>query len=507
VRFLFFLSPLLAPAVGALLLMLVDAFARPIELGSDRDRGRATHVQELALTSFIALMAAGLASVAVWMAGPEDSPELARLIPYLVLDRFSLFFCALLGFGAALVALLAGGYFAEHKLDRPEFFPLLLWSTGGAMGLSAAGDLVSALVTLETLSLGVYAMVGLRRTPRALEAALKYFLLGSFATALLLFGGALLYGATGHTDFHGLGQVLATLPASSSVVRQPGLVLLGVVLLLSGLAFKVAAVPFHMWAPDAYEGAPTPTTTFMAFGVKSAAFALLLRVLLVAFSSPGLASWGSGWPPWLAVLAVLTMTFANLVAGRQESVKRMLAYSSIAQAGYALLGVVAAHRSSAAPASVLFFLLAYAVSTAGAFGALVLAGSRGKEAASYDDLAGLGRRHPAIGLALSVCLLSLAGVPPTVGFLGKLGIFRAAIDAELYLLALIGLANAVVGAYYYLRVVVFLFMREPLPGAPVASPMRSLEVATAVLAATLSVLLLGVLPSPLTAASLATLLP
>jgi NADH-quinone oxidoreductase subunit N len=269
----------------------------------------------------------------------------------------------------------------------------------------------------------------------------------------------------------------------------------------------VAAVPFHMWVPDAYEGAPTPTTTFMALGVKTAAFALLLRVVLVAFQAPALSSWGSGWPPLLAVLAVLTMTVANLVAGRQESVKRMLAYSSIAHAGYALIGVVAALRSSAATPSVLYYLMAYAVSTAGAFGALILTGQRGAEATSYEDLAGLGRRHPAVAVGFSVCLLSLAGVPPTVGFLGKLGIFRVALDAELYTLALIGLANTVLAAYYYLRVIVFLFMREPVPGAPVAQPMRSGFVRVAVLVAAVGVVALGLSATPLEVVSASALSP
>jgi NADH-quinone oxidoreductase subunit N len=249
-----------------------------------------------------------------------------------------------------------------------------------------------------------------------------------------------------------------------------------------------------MWTPDAYEGAPTPTTTYMAVAVKSAAFAMLLRVLLLAFGDERLMSWGSGWPPVLAALAVLTMTVANLVAGRQESVKRMLAYSSIAHAGYALVAVVATMKSEHAAASVLFYMLAYTVSTAGAFGTLVLCGRRGAEAVSYEDLAGIGKRHPAAALAFSLFLLSLAGIPPTAGFFGKLYVFQAAIDAGLYKLAVIGLLNSIVGAYYYLRVMVYMYMREPMPGAPVATPMKSGYVATALVIAALLVLAIGVLP-------------
>jgi NADH-quinone oxidoreductase subunit N len=249
-----------------------------------------------------------------------------------------------------------------------------------------------------------------------------------------------------------------------------------------------------MWTPDAYEGAPTPATTFMAAAVKTAAFAILLRILLVTFGDPRLVSWGTGWPPVLALLAVLSMTVGNLIAGRQESVKRMLAYSSIAHAVYALIGVVAAMRSPAGASSVLFYMLSYTVSTVGAFGALILCGRRGAEAVSYEDLAGIGKRHPAPALAFSFFLLSLAGVPPTAGFFGKLYVFSSAVDAELNVLMVIGLLNSILGAYYYLRVMVYMYMREPEPGAPVATPMRSGFVATALVLAALFVILLGVLP-------------
>jgi NADH-quinone oxidoreductase subunit N len=250
-----------------------------------------------------------------------------------------------------------------------------------------------------------------------------------------------------------------------------------------------------MWTPDAYEGAPTPTTTFMAVAVKSAAFAVLLRVLLTSFGSAELTSWGAGWPPVLGALALLSMTVANLVAGRQQSVKRMLAYSSIAHAGYALVGLVAAGDNPDASGSVLYYMLAYTVSTAGAFGALILCGSRGAEAVSYADLAGIGKRHPAAALAFALFLLSLAGAPPTAGFFGKLYVFSAAMDANLHVLVVAGLLNSVLGAYYYLRVLVYMYMREPEPGAPVATPMRSGYVSTALVLAAIFVLALGLLPT------------
>jgi NADH-quinone oxidoreductase subunit N len=492
-------SPILAVAIGGLLLMLAEAFGKPVALtgpqaglvSTDAGAGRA---DELALGSAVILFAGALISVALWKVGPESIPGVESLAPYLIIDRFTLFFCFVLCLGGGLASLLAGGYLPEHNLDRGEFFPLLVFSTVGAMALAASGDFLSFFVALETMSLGVYCMIGLRRgNIRASEASLKYFLLGSFAAALTLMGGALLYGATGHTDFVGIGQAIAAVGKAHNAVNAP-VVLVALALVVAGLAFKISAVPFHMWTPDAYEGAPTPSTTYMAVAVKSAAFAVMLRVLVVGFGDPRLTSWGSGWPPVVAALAVLSMVVANVIAGRQESVKRMLAYSSIAHAGYALVGVVAV-QSAQGTSSVLFYMLTYTVSTVGAFGALILCGRRGAEAVSYEDLAGLGKRHPAAALAFSFFLLSLAGIPPTAGFFGKLYVFSAAVDAHLNGLAVIGLLNSVLGAYYYLRVMVYMYMREPEPGAPIATPMRSSFVVVALIVAAVFVLLFGILPS------------
>jgi NADH-quinone oxidoreductase subunit N len=488
---LFAVSPLLIVSLGALLLMLTEAL-------SERPGGGTTvRAGDLALATAVTLMAGAAMSMGVFLVGPDALEGASPLAPYLLSDRFAMFFDFTICIGGAASALLAGAYLPEHGLDRGEFYPLLMFSAVGAMMLAGAGDLLSLFIGLETMSLGVYAMTGFRRgSRRSTEAALKYFLLGSFAAAILLYGGALLYGATGHTDLAGIGQSVAAKAASGGTGLP--LIIVGLMLVLVGLAFKVSAVPFHMWTPDAYEGAPTPATAFMAVAVKSAAFAIMLRVLLLSFGDDASASWGAGWPPVVAGLAVLTMTVANLIAGRQESVKRMLAYSSIAHAGYVLIGVVATIRQSnhEAEASVLFYLLAYTASTAGAFGSLVLCGRRGAEATSYEDLAGLGRRHPGVALPFALFLLSLAGIPPTAGFFGKFYIFRAAIfsGGGFYWLAVIGLLNSVVGAYYYLRVIVYMYMREPAPGAQVAMPMRSGYVAFALLACALLVLALGVFP-------------
>ncbi|NUP12808.1 MAG: NADH-quinone oxidoreductase subunit N [Polyangiaceae bacterium] len=487
------LSPVLVVVLGGSALMLVEVLSKKKE-GVDEGT-----TAEVALGTAITLIAGAVAAIGVWMYGPENLPAVQSLAPYFVLDRFTLFFAFVLCFGGALAALLAGGYLPEHRLDRGEFYPLLTFSLVGAIALSAAADLLSLFIALETMSLGVYCLTGFRRgSTRSTEAAVKYFLLGSFAAALTVYGGALIYGATGHTDLAGVKAGVKALSAASAdpgVSSKIAVLIVGFILVVAGLAFKISAVPFHMWTPDAYEGAPTPATSFMAVSVKAAAFAMLLRVLVGGFGDAASMSWSSGWPPVIATLAVLTMTVANFVAGRQESVKRMLAYSSVAHAGYLLVGVVATVRSSAdGQGSVLFYLLTYTFSTAGAFGALVLCGSRGKEAVSYEDLAGIGKRHPAAAAAFSLFLLSLAGVPPTAGFFGKLYVVKAALGAELNVLAVVLLLNSVVAAYYYLRVLVFMYMKEPMAGAPIAVPMKSGYVAAALVLATMAVLGIGLLP-------------
>ncbi len=485
------LAPFLIVGIGALLLMLV-------EVTSKTRSG-------LALGATLILAMGGVSSIALWWYGTQNL-EGAALAPWLITDKFALFFDGLLCLGGALAALLAGGYLPEHNLDRGEFYSLLLFATFGAMMLAGAGDLLVLFLGLETMSIGAYAMTAFRRaSPRSAEGGLKYFLLGSFAAAIMLYGFALLYGATGHTDLVGIGGAIKSLAGgTTSIAGAPvfakaagaPMIVIALLLVLVGLVFKISAVPFHMWAPDAYEGAPTPGMAYMAVVVKAGAFAMMLRVLLVVFGDPHSMSWSSGWPPVLAGISVATMTVANLIAGRQESVKRMLAYSSIAHAGYVLVGVVATMRSEPqASASVLFYLLTYTVSTAGAIGSLILCGRRGAEAVSYEDLAGIGRRHPAAALPFAFFLLSLAGIPPTAGFFGKYYVFRAAIDGGFYWLTVIAFMNSVIGAYYYLRVLVYMYMREPAAGAPVARPMRSGYVAAALIVSAILVAVLGLLPS------------
>jgi NADH-quinone oxidoreductase subunit N len=301
------IAPLLAVGLGGLAIMLVDAFTR--------------EKAELATLATVVLLCG--AALALGLCYSQQSLIAPKPIaPYLAVDRLAQFFNVTICVGAALCALLAGGYLREHQLERGEFYAILVFSAFGAMVLANATDLLAIFIGLETMSLGVYCLVAYRRgSPRAAEGAIKYFLLGSFAAAIFLFGAALLYGATGHTDLAGIGQSVA-----QAQPQALPLVLLGLLMLLVGLLFKVSAVPFHMWTPDAYEGAVTPATTFMSVVVKAAAFAVLVRVLLVVFSDPLSANVSTGWPAALIGVSIATMVYGNIAAVYQSSVKRMLAY-------------------------------------------------------------------------------------------------------------------------------------------------------------------------------------
>ncbi|MEM7437357.1 MAG: NADH-quinone oxidoreductase subunit N [Myxococcota bacterium] len=469
------IAPLIVLVVAGLVIMLVDAFTQ----------ARAV----LAPLTSIALF--GAAWVALRVAGAADVPAPELITRYLAVDQLGFFFDVVICVGGGLCALLAGGYLKEHELERGEFYVLLLFTALGAMILARAVDLLSLFLGLETMSLGAYALVAYRRTSaRAVEGAVKYFLLGSFAAAILLFGSALLYGATGHTDFAGIQESIR------QGVADPSLTILALVMILVSLAFKVGAVPFHMWVPDSYEGAVTPVTTFMSVGVKAAAFAVLVRVLAGAFGDAVSMDQFTGWTPVVIALAVVTMLWGNLAALAQSSVKRMLAYSSVAHAGYILVGLAATFEvGPTAISSVLYYTAAYTVSNVLAFGSLVLMGSKGKEAVSYADLAGAGRRHPAAAIPFVIGVLSLLGMPPTAGFFGKYYVFNAAVEAGLVWLAVLGVLASAIGAYYYLKVIVYLFMREPEEDAPIAVPMKSWMVSLALLAAGFYVVIMGVTPS------------
>jgi NADH-quinone oxidoreductase subunit N len=404
-------------------------------------------------------------------------------------DAFSFFFHLLLGTVALLVVLAAGPYLDRERLPFAEFYALLLFATAGMGVLASAQELLTAFIGLEMSSISSYVLAGYRRDAlKSSESAMKYFLLGSFATAFFLYGIALVYGATGTTMLNKMGNADAT----STLLK------LGLAMILIGLGFKVAAAPFQVWTPDVYEGAPTPVTALFSAGPKAAAFALLLRI----FATVPVATHFWFWAFW--VLAVLTMFAGNLGALVQTNIKRLLAYSSIAHAGYILVAFAAVTSmaqggsANAAPAyaAVLFYLLSYALVKLGAFTIVSQLGGAGEKNLSLDDYAGLSERQPVVAAMLSIYLLSLLGLPVTAGFFGKFYIFKAAVNSHLIWLAVLMAINSVIGAYYYLRVIVVMYMREPSAEAAAVAPVNFPLTVNAVLAFTaIGTILFGVLPN------------
>ncbi len=417
-------------------------------------------------------VAVSLAALAALWAGevaPDGIAQMVALDPF----RYAASAIALLSTGATI--LLSLGYLERERLLAPEYYPLLLLAAAGMMFLAGAEDLIVLFLGLEVMSVAVYVLAGYDRANAfSAEAALKYFLIGAFASGFLLYGIALVYGVAGSTNLSLIGAQLAG--------RQlPLMAALGLGLLLIGFGFKVAAVPFHMWAPDVYDGSPTPVAGFMATGVKAAAFAALVRVLLEAFpSAVGL------WQPIVAALAIASMVLGNLVALAQRSLKRMLAYSSIGHAGYLLVAVWPGSRAGAG--SVLLYLLAYSVTTLASFGFLAALGRGGERDVTYDDIAGLARSRPWIAFGLSVCMLSLLGFPGTFGFIGKWYILSAVVAEDHAILAVILVLTSVVSAGYYLPVIMAMYMKSA-PSADRYAGVRLSPTAAGAIAVSVAVLL------------------
>jgi NADH-quinone oxidoreductase subunit N len=381
---------------------------------------------------------------------------------------------------ALLVLPLGQGYLKDRAINRSEVAPLILLSVVGMAALGASNDLITMFIALEILSIALYILCGLaRRDRRSQEASLKYLILGAVASAILLYGMALIYTATGSVDLAVIGRSLGL------VTTTPVLAALGLVLVTVGVGFKVSLAPFHLWTPDVYQGAPTNITAFMAAATKAAGFAAILRLYLVAF--PSLQSL---WVPALSVLAAITMLYGAWVAIVQHDVKRMLAYSSITHAGYATIGVVA--LSNAGLSATLWYLLTYAIATVGAFGCVIALERRRRGEVTLADLRGLGRSSPLLAGFLAVCLLSLAGVPATAGFVGKIAIFEAGIGAGLTWLVVIGVISSVIAAFFYLRLAGLMFLDE----APVDQPLPIITpgISTGVSVAAVLVVYLGVNP-------------
>ena len=402
-----------------------------------------------------------------------------------VLDSFSTFVNALLLLTGLLGVALAYDYIRRLGLERGEYYVLLLFSLTGMMLMAQAADLITVFLALELLSIPLYVLAAFAR-PRqeSEEAGLKYFLLGAFSTGFVVYGIALVFGATGATSLH------AIVEADSAGASNPLLLTIGAALILVGLSFKVGAVPFHMWTPDVYQGAPSAVTGFMAAGAKIAGFAALLRVFALAF--PSLAA---DLTPILAVISALTMIVGNLLAISQTNIKRLLAYSSIAHAGYILMVFVPYGQRGVVATSVaagLFYLVSYTLTNFGVWAVVIALEKKEGKGLEIADYAGLGRKHPRLAAAMAVFMLSLTGIPPTLGFVGKFYLFRAAIEGQFYLLAVIGVVTSLISAYYYLRVVVTMYMRDGDPETTSEPWLNLTWAGTAVLT-----VIIGLLPGPL----------
>ena len=423
----------------------------------------------------IGLIGAAIASVLLW---DRD----AQAFGVIRADNFSLFINLVLCVIGVLTMMLSSEVVERNHLPAGEYYALTLFAICGMMMMAAATDLLVIFVALEILSLAVYVLTGLRRaSATGAEAAFKYFLLGSFSSAFFLYGVAFTYAIAGSTRLERISDVLAR---QSSGTPQT-LVLLAVGLLAVGFAFKVSAVPFHMWTPDAYEGAPTVVTAFMSTGVKAAAFAAFARVFLSPFEPLQ-----AHWIPVLSAIAAATMIVGTTVGVVQTNIKRMLAYSSIAHAGYLLLGIIATNATG--KAAILFYLLAYAVTNLGALGVVAILGTPENEHDELRDFAGLWRSRPGLAGLMTIFLLSLGGFPPTAGFIGKWYIFTAAVQEGYYWLAIIGVLTSVVSVFFYLRIVVMMYMSD---GAEIRRPSVPATAMAGLALATAAVLYLGVLPT------------
>ena len=434
------IGPELVLVIAALGLMVTDAFIK-----------KESEQRPLLWIGLAGILGSLAVAWSLW--GREPAYGFSGMV---VVDNFSTFFTVLFLVAGGLTLLLSDSYVQKLGLAPGEYYALTLFATSGMVLMARSTDLIMLFLGLEVLSVSLYVLAGyLRTSDRSAEGALKYFLLGAFSTGFLLYGIALLYGVSGSTRLADIGNMVA----QENLLQQP-MLLAGMGLLLTGFGFKIAMVPFHMWAPDVYEGAPSPITAYMSVGVKAAAFAALLRVF-----SGSLAGLDAHWRELLWIGSVLTMTLGNLSALLQNNIKRMLAYSSIAHAGYILIGVVAGGEIGTA--AVLYYLLVYTLMNIGAFAVVIAIEKKDEQRLDLRDYAGLGAKHPALGVAMAIFMFSLAGIPPLSGFMGKFYIFSAAVKQGYLALTIIGVLNSLVSVYYYLRVTIMMFMKEP-EGEPAA---------------------------------------
>jgi NADH-quinone oxidoreductase subunit N len=470
------LAPQLILMIGGLLLLTITALVK----GRLPKGSYATYTVAVAIASV-------LTTIPLWhrVQGHQGAASLMK--GAVGLDGFGLFVTWVICLGVVLAALLGDGYLRRERLDGPEFYVLLLLSASGGVIMATANDLIVLFIGLEVLSLAAYVLAAMHlRRLSSQEAGMKYFVLGAFSSAFLLYGIALTYGATGSTN---LAKIQAFL--SAHVLLHNGMLLAGLALMLVGFGFKIAAVPFHAWSPDVYQGSPTPVTSFMASVVKAAGFAGLLRVFVVTFPT-----YAAQWRPALFTIAALSLVVGATMAVVQSNVKRMLAYSSINHAGFILLGVVAATRNGTSAS--LFYLAAYTFMIAGSFGVVTLVGRRGDGHHDLADYRGLSRAEPLLAGCFTFFLLAQAGVPFTAGFMAKFGVIGAAADRHDWALAVIAMVSAVISAYLYLRIVVSMYFvgdeTEAVPARPRIRINPAAKLALAIAVA--GTLLLGIVPDP-----------
>jgi NADH-quinone oxidoreductase subunit N len=446
------IAPATILVTGALLLLTIAALAR--------------HTKWVhGIYLWFTLGTAAVASFSAWRQWLRMRPTgrgFTAIADAVNVDGFSVFVSIAICCAVALAALIVDGYLKREQLQGPEVFVLMMLSSAGGIVMGSANDLIVLFLGLEILSIALYVLAGshLRRA-ESQEAALKYFVLGAFSSAVFLYGAALTYGATGSTNFTEIAAYL-----QASIVFKNVLLVAGVALLLVGMAFKVAAVPFHLWTPDVYQGSPSPVTGFMAAAAKASGFAALLRVLLTA-----LVSRSSDWRPIVWVLSILTMLIGSVLAVVQTDIKRMLAYSSISHAGFILVGVQAA--SDTGVAGSLFYLLTYTFVVLGTFAIISVVGQRGDAGHDIEAYRGLGKRSGVLALALTLFLLAQAGIPMTSGFIAKFGVIRAAVDVRSYVIAIVAMLASVISGFVYLRIIVNMYMKEPGDKSPAE---RSLHV-------------------------------
>jgi len=428
-----------------------------------------------AALGWLTLVVIGATAVSL---APFSSTHVEVAHGLIAVDRFALFFKLVFLGAAAITVLMSFHYLDVEGAPAGEYYFLILCATLGMMIMAGGIDLITIFIGLETMAVSFYILAGfIKPSQRSNEAAVKYFLLGAFSLGILLYGMSLMYGLSGTTNL----RVMAPLFAGQETDRR---LVLAVILVVAGVGFKIAAVPFHMWAPDVYEGAPTPVTAFLSVGSKAASFAMLLRIFI-----EGLPAMSADWRLLFEALSIVTMTIGNFAALTQSNVKRMLAYSSIAHAGYVLIGVVAGTPRGVA--AMLIYLFVYAFMQLGAFAVIVMLRREDVVGDELKDFSGLHSRHPFAAFAMLVFMLSLGGIPPTAGFMGKFWLFGAAIDAGYVWLALIGVLNSAVSLYYYIRIVVFMYIKSEVAGSvPATAPTLTFALAVSVVA----IILLGVYP-------------